>query len=33
MEIVREMARQGLSLDLIASVAKLTVDKVRQIIS
>lgn len=31
--MIKGMARQGLSLDLIASVANMTVDKVKQIIS
>lgn len=32
-EMVHEMARQGLSLDLIAKIAKISVDKVKQILS
>lgn len=31
--MVKEMARQGLAIDLIASIAKMTIDKVKDIIS
>lgn len=32
-EMIIEMARQGFSLDMISKVAKMTVDKVKQILS
>lgn len=32
-EIIIEMARQGFSLDMISKVAKMTADKVKQILS
>lgn len=32
-KMIREMARQGISLDMISQVAKMTVDKIKRIIS
>lgn len=32
-KMIREMARQGISLDMISQIAKMTVDKIKRIIS